>query len=293
MIPNVRALALAVLAPLMAQAEDAVMFSAFDGSNWALYSVVPGETPVLQLAGETRGADVRAGRIIFADPAGRVHLQQIGAGAATVVPGLPLPCAQPTLSPDGASAVVACFRFANRQDDGAFFHIDLEDLSVSPLYDGPGLQKSPIYSPDGSQIAFVSGFRLSAERVIEHIWVMAADGSGARPIADGSDENIDPTWINDSTLVYSSDAESQAVRLWQHDLQEDTARPITNGPADMEGAAHPDGKVAYIGQTVDGFSLFLTDPANPTLPKRIAVTETDGLIAAHDPVWTKELVADE
>lgn len=278
-----------------AQAQDKVLFTAFDGDDWALYTVVPGETPVQRFMGETRGADARNGLLAFADPGGDIYVQDITLTtiASDPIADLPGPCAQPSLAPDTKTLVVACFRFANRQDDGAFYRVDLTDRSVALLYDGPGLQKSPIFSPDGSQIAFVSGFRLSAERVIEHVWVMQADGSEARPVADSSDINIDPSWLDETTLVFSSDMETREQKLWRADLTSGATVPLTSGPSDMEVAAHPDGRLAYLGRTEDRFALMMSVMQDGRAPEVIAVTADDGFQAAHDPIWTREFTEND
>ena len=54
---------------------------------------------------------------------------------------------------------------------------------------GPVLfEDGPDYSPDGKQIAFGCGLD---RRTAEHICVMNAEGTGAKPIFDGNDvENL-------------------------------------------------------------------------------------------------------
>lgn len=293
-MPRLAALALALCLSTPAAA-DGVLFTAFDGNDWGLYTVVPGDAAKRRFTGETRGAVIEGGLLAFADPAGHIYVQDAALTERRSEPidGLPGPCAQPTLAPAANRLVVACFRFANRQDDGAFWQVSLPDRTATPLFDGPGLQKSPVFSPDGQMIAFVSGFRLSAERVIEHVWVMQADGSGARPVADASDVNIDPTWVDAQTLVISSDRDRQGQKLWRIDLATGDARPLTEGPTDMEAAALPDGRLAFLAERAGRFALVLAEPGRTATPQPLAVTGDDGLEAAHDPVWIRETAKDD
>jgi hypothetical protein len=112
----------------------------------------------------------------------------------------------PTLSPSGTELVVG----ANfRQDDGTFqaglWEIDLPDLRrtlLLPSDNGATFDvDAPAFSPDGAQIAFT---RISVKWRPTHghddtyeIWVMGADGSNPRKVADGTT----PYWSNDGKLL--------------------------------------------------------------------------------------------
>ncbi|TDC44589.1 serine/threonine-protein kinase [Actinomadura sp. KC345] len=71
----------------------------------------------------------------------------------------------------------------------------------------------PEWSPDGSRIAFTRG-----ESDGSSIWVMNADGSGARAVTTGTRDDMDPAWSPDGNwIVYARGAVSapvlRAVRL--------------------------------------------------------------------------------
>jgi dipeptidyl aminopeptidase/acylaminoacyl peptidase len=55
----------------------------------------------------------------------------------------------------------------------------------------------PVFSPDGSHIAYING-RAREDR----IWVMNVDGSGARPLTPGPLDAY-PAWLDDSTVVFA------------------------------------------------------------------------------------------
>jgi TolB protein len=77
--------------------------------------------------------------------------------------------------------------------DGSARH---ELTSPYPLYDG-----SPAWAPDGRRIAFTR----SDANGHSQVWVMNADGSGARPFTSGS-VNEAPAWSPDGrSLAFSSD----------------------------------------------------------------------------------------
>ena len=75
---------------------------------------------------------------------------------------------------------------------------------------------APAWSPDGSQIAYQVGYGELSE-----VWVMAADGSGKRRLAE-SMHGESPRWSPDGTLIYFSDTAGQwlAVRADGSDLHQ-------------------------------------------------------------------------
>ena len=66
--------------------------------------------------------------------------------------------------------------------------------------------ETPVWAPDGSRLAFSSG------PAMEHqIYVINADGTGARRLTDGSEQNRWPSWSPDGrTIVFMSDRDGQA-----------------------------------------------------------------------------------
>lgn len=258
--------------------------AAFDGKRWGSYEVTLSDPPIAEkvLDIETRGP-VKVGETkVYSDPSGRIWVQR-GGDAPEELPNLPRPCDQPTLSPDQSTVVFACFKFSNRRDDGAIYRVALSDMKLEMIYDGPGLQKSPVFSPDGSQVAFVSGFRISADRVIEHIWIMGADGSDPKAVDDRSDVNIDPAWVDETTLVYSSDQEGLgAVNVWSRSVMGGPTEQLTTGEADLASSVSPDGRIAFIG-IVDGREMLVVREANGT-QRPIEL----GMEAVRDPSWVLE-----
>lgn len=106
--------------------------------------------------------------------------------------------ADPDWSPDGRRVVYAsmpsrCQGPACHQD---LYAIDRDGHNRVRLTNTPQDEHDPDWSPDGTRIAYT---RWDQDR--PSVWVMAADGSGQRPLAN--DPGMDPDWAPDGTqLLY-------------------------------------------------------------------------------------------
>lgn len=79
---------------------------------------------------------------------------------------------------------------------------DLDDGATIRLTDHSTADTDPAFSPDGRQVAWVS----EANDVKGDIWVMAADGRGARPLTDRTTQDRSPAWSGDGRRIYFTTA---------------------------------------------------------------------------------------
>ena len=91
---------------------------------------------------------------------------------------------------------------ANLGTGGAeIYTVSPDGQSLTQLTDSPGWDGEPVWSPDGSRIAFSSS--RSGDR---DIWVMNADGSDLVTVVSGPGDQRLPSWSPDgSSLAYVSD----------------------------------------------------------------------------------------
>src|SRR5262249_40547325 len=100
----------------------------------------------------------------------------------------------------------------------------------------------PVISPDGKQVAFAA---------LGDIYVMPIGGTPENVTRDGA-LDTDPAWSPDgSSIVYSSDKDSEHLQLWIRDMHMGRSRRVTNLATQPQGATwSPDGKkIAFFNVT--------------------------------------------
>ena len=65
----------------------------------------------------------------------------------------------------------------------------LPTLTARKITENIDDNRSPVWSPDGKQIAYVSDVNGNRD-----IYIMNADGAGVRRLTYGKDNNISPAW---------------------------------------------------------------------------------------------------
>lgn len=144
----------------------------------------------------------------------------------------------PSLSPDGEYAVVPVTRF-DQATDAAFTALHIvptdPDRAARQLTNGAFNDSSPIWSPDGRRVAFVS--RRGGDTA-NQIYVIDVDGGEARRLTQIPTGASDPKWFPDSSEVAFLSSiwtdletwEQQGERLKQRADTRMTARVWDQGP---------------------------------------------------------------
>jgi dipeptidyl aminopeptidase/acylaminoacyl peptidase len=95
--------------------------------------------------------------------------------------------ASPSKTPLPAPTVAGTIAFAKVVKAGAnadIYAINTDGTGLKRLSGGPGWEERPRWSPDGRRILYSAYSRGSLDVLDAEVWVMNADGSGQRPLAD-------------------------------------------------------------------------------------------------------------
>ena len=117
----------------------------------------------------------------------------------------------------------------------------------------------PAYSPDGSQIAFIS-YRTGTGQV----WLMNANGSGEHQLTfDAANKDQVPDWSPDgSRIVYAGSVDFGPDSLYVIDADGDGLRQVTDSPDNVDFAPtwSPDGReIAFVSARPDGRFVYIVD----------------------------------
>ena len=167
---------------------------------------------------------VRSGQLVVVDSSGGGirQLSEIGTGQNS---RFDIDLA-PKISPDGTAIVYTTLRYTTGPiDTDHSFEIATSDLdggSIKRLTKNESLETNPVWSPDGTRIAFLSDRDYG--RTEYRLYTMAGDGSDVQSVAPNTPATGDPA-------VWSPDGERFAFfsNTWQSPFEEYTRALYTVG----------------------------------------------------------------
>jgi dipeptidyl aminopeptidase/acylaminoacyl peptidase len=152
----------------------------------------------------------------------------------------------PTWSPDGRRLA-----FTSDRDSAGDIFVLHPDGELDNLTASDRRETDPAWSPDGQHIAFVRHDDASRAR---DVWIMDADGSGARNLTEQPDViDTHPAWSPDGQQLAFMSTRDERVHLWVLDLDTGDVDNLSEGLHPREEDIHalpawsPDGdQIAFI-----------------------------------------------
>jgi Tol biopolymer transport system component len=212
--------------------------------------------------------------------------------------------------------------FVKHVDYGYKLHImDIEHGILRKISDIPVLGCCPIWSPDGTQIAFNGNDRLpyvvdifagaSRQLIASDAtgWVAAwspdsqsliltesstvrgfyridADGTNPRPLIDSSLDSITPVWSPDGrSIIYASGSDYMAKDIYRLDTADNTIRRLTAAQSnDLYPSISPDGqRIAFVSARDGNQDLYVMNADGSDVQR---LTSTPGF--EMSPEWSPD-----
>ncbi len=162
------------------------------------------------------------------------------------------PGTSPTWSPDGRLIVY--------QGSDYDIWVMLSDGSgKTRLTDDIYRDEQPVFSPDGSMLAYVS-----ERNGLQELWVMESNGDGKRQLTASEGWKHSPTWSPDGTrIAYIVSPERNGKgEIWVTNLASGEARRLTKDGSIRSAAWNPkDGGLAYLSLRSGGYDIHVMDPS--------------------------------
>jgi TolB protein len=190
----------------------------------------------------------------------------------------------PDFSPDGSRIAFSGF-VGDPQNDQIFVVDVATGLAPVQLTSCPGTEPNcfsdfPVWSPDGTKIAFThgDGFDNNDNPVNEQVWVMDADGSNAHALTSGVDPKDQvPDWSPDGSRIAFSSGQFGSEGIWTMNADGSNQRQLT-GCAPTDPAPCENGDDFGTAWSPDGSKIaFLRDLTNLDIADRpVYVMNADG-----------------
>jgi Tol biopolymer transport system component len=194
-----------------------------------------------------------------------------------------------------ASAVVAgpagqiAFQ-SERDGDFEIWAVNPDGSAPTKLTDNTVLDADPMWSPDGTRLAFVRAG--SCANPCRAIWVMNADGTGASaltPFTSGVQDS-GPTWSpNGDTIAFASTRSGGVKHIFSVPASGGAVTQLTLGAdADWAPDWSPDGTEVLFASTRTGSSQLFTMAPDGSGQIRVALTGTVPSALVGEPSWSPD-----
>ena len=185
----------------------------------------------------------------------------------------------PSWSPDGAAVAYSSYRNITPQ---IFISLIYQGVLENPTKGASVSNMMPVFSPDGTRIAFVTNRDGNTE-----IYVMNRDGSNVRRLTNHAAYESTPTWSpNGQQIAFTSDRSGKAQVYIMNAADGSNVRRLTVSESEADRATWspaPFNEIAYSGRTSsNGFDVKIHELATGTV-RQITFGEGSNESPAYSP----------
>ncbi|MEP6828710.1 MAG: amidohydrolase family protein [Rhizomicrobium sp.] len=181
------------------------------------------------------------GKMLAIDLQGAIYVLPVGGGAAKRITDIFNDAHQPQWTPDSKSIAFFGYR------DGGYdlWQVNADGTNQHMLTEGTFDDREPIFSHDGSKIAFSSdrGNPLGSNN---NIWVMDVKTGAMTQLTTNPAEDVMPAWsADDKEIIFTSSRDTYKT-LWAVNVVTKAERKIADSDGNIAAASMgPDGQLVY------------------------------------------------
>ncbi len=258
----------------IARALAVTMFVLIGLTNGIGQQVAKPSTTIVEASESPFAERSRAGSRGKPDRWARVMHGGYGGPSVSSVPGSSESVAQ--VSTPRANGRIAFARSLNISEVQV---VNADGSNQKGLTNSQGFDGEPVWSPDGSRIAFGSGRHGNAE-----IYVMNSDGSNPTRLTTDPAEDYAPVWSPDGSRIAFSRHHSWS-EIYVMNLDSGNQTRLTNNIGhSYDPAWSPDGsKIAFTNEVYDGSYIMVMSPDGSGQTNINSSSGND-----YDPVWSPD-----
>lgn len=188
---------------------------------------------------------------------------------------------QDSTFPIGAGGAQIAFSMGEDPEAYDIFVMNADGSDRERLTFGVG-NRGPVWSPDGTRIAFRAKSDTTGNRVI---YVMNADGSDITALTDEDTDNYSPTWSPDGEQIAFVSERDGDPEIFVMDADGGNQQALTdNDVRDLEPAWSPDGeRILYYATTTDGMQDIFAMNADGSNSRRLTSSPANDYSGAWSP----------
>ena len=172
---------------------------------------------------------------------------------------------------------------SQRDGNHEVYVMSVDGTTPVNLTNHPAIDNHPVWSPDGTRIAFHSDRDRSSE--VYDVYIMEADGGNVTRVTDGVGSSASPGWSPDGTQLTFQSTRGGALDIYVIDANGANLTRLTDDAySNSTPTWSPDGsQILFVSSRTGGYDIYSVSPSGGALSAVIEHPTFDGF-----PAWSPD-----